>query len=1028
MKKTQALGPKNHLTLSSKIKELVQRDIFGILVTSLMAAVLFLLVKGNHIVIESANQLLLVILAFLLIWIISQVIHMVGAETITRVKNQNTDLSDEILTLKKREKELIDENAEHDSLEKILERGKREWEAIFDSVQDAILVADGNGKIIRCNRSATRWLNKSFDELVNTPIAKALVSDLGSYPLKPRRAGSQEPHTGEFFIMRRDRWFDISRYPIDLDEGQQSGTVFIVRDISERKRSEAIIHQQKLYLEALIENSPVAIATLDFNQNILSTNPAFEAMFGYRPDEIIGQNCQQLLSGKKATPDDGIESKKVLSGEKVKSITQLQRKDGKMVDVEILGVPMIIDGEIEGTLWLYHDITELIEARRQAEQADRAKSEFLANMSHEIRTPLNGIVGMIDLTLGTKLTDEQYDLIRGARDSSEALLSIINDVLDFSKIEAGLFRLDPAEFYLLPVVEGVAQSFSSRAESKGVDLVSYVEPRIPVEMIGDSSRLRQILINLVGNAIKFTERGEVLVKVVLVKKMDKKIRLRFIVQDSGIGIPKERQDAIFDRFIQADGTTTRKYGGTGLGLAISKQLAELMNGRISVESELGKGSTFWFEAEFDLILDRAVATVGPDSLPLENTRVLVLDDNFTSGMTISRMAKDLGCTATAVSSEGEVVPAIHQARSLSAPFDLVLMDLDTPCNQIVNTIQAIHKGSTAKPIKIIGLVSMTHVHDCERAKDMVEGTLIKPVKQSQLQRTIEVALGTRTRNTGSLRRQDATQDALWVEESVTTSKIILVAEDNEINQKMIKTMLTRQGHTIDIASNGLEAVEKAGQKPYDLIFMDIQMPGMDGYSATKRIRQQEGSVWHTPIIAMTAHALSGDREKCLNAGMDDYVTKPIDVQKLFQVIEHWSHAKPDGTNAPEVREELVEEPPSDQPARPDDVLDVQAAMPRFCNDQEFYFSMLKDFRDELPQRVNDLIQAVVNADHEKSTYLAHSLKGISANLGATEFYTLAGQLEDYCRAGDLEKANSQVDLLNPYAVKLLYRITEVLSP
>ncbi len=392
-----------------------------------------------------------------------------------------------------RERQMIEENAQRNNLEKILERGKREWESIFDAVQDSILVVDSHGRIIRCNRSATHLLKTSFDQLVNTPIEYIL---LGAPQDTAIRLISLH---GEVQIPVLGGWYDITRYPIDIDE-ENKGMIFTIRDITERKRSEAIIRQQKDYLQALINNSPVAIVTLNNEQNILSCNPAFETMFGYDHEEVMGQNLDRLLTGAPGGSAYGsgngnghgnghssgngsgnghfpvISSDRVLRGEPVKSIVQRHRKDGTIVDVEISGVPMVIDDQTSGVLWLLHDITELMQARRAAEQADRAKSEFLANMSHEIRTPMNGIIGMIELTLGTDLNDEQYDFLVGARESADALLSVLNDILDFSKIEAGQLQLETVEFELPNVVEGVAQTSAARAESKGLELVSFVDP------------------------------------------------------------------------------------------------------------------------------------------------------------------------------------------------------------------------------------------------------------------------------------------------------------------------------------------------------------------------------------------------------------------------------------------------------------------------------------------------------------------------------------------------------------------------
>ena len=322
-------------------------------------------------------------------------------------------------------------------------------------------------------------------------------------------------------------------------------------------------------------------------------------MFGYNHSEVIGKKLNQVLETNPADTEVTSGTENILKGEKVKSIIRPTRKDGTPIDVEALGVPLLVQGQIEGVLWLYHDISEMVAARRAAEQADHAKSDFLANMSHEIRTPMNGIIGMIDLTLSTDLSSEQHDFIFGAREAAYSLLTVLNSILDFSKIESGMLQLENIEFNLQSIVEGVAQTLGSRAESKGVEIIAFTDPHIPALLKGDSNRLRQVLINLSENAVKFTDHGEITISAELAENSDHKIAVQFQVSDTGIGIPKERQKAIFERFIQVDGATTRKYGGTGLGLTISKQLVELMHGTIGVESEPGKGTQFWFRIDFE---------------------------------------------------------------------------------------------------------------------------------------------------------------------------------------------------------------------------------------------------------------------------------------------------------------------------------------------------------------------------------------------------------------------------------------------
>ncbi len=499
-----------------------------------------------------------------------------------KLEQINRHLIDLNKQLELREKDLLNENNERVRLEKVLERGKREWEGIFDAVQDAIIVTGYDGTIIRCNRAATVELETPFDRLVNSPIQQVALSKADQIFLRPNELAS------EFLLPHKGEWLDLTEYPLFLAD-DQSGRVFILRNITERKNAEEMIQRQKDYLEALINHSPVAVITLDQYHRIVSSNPAFEGMFGYSRGEVVGRNLDELLADDRVHSEAIGLTEKVLNGEPVKSIVQRKRKDGTFVDVEIWGVPLKLEGSPTSVLWLYHDITELMQARRAAEQADHAKSEFLANMSHEIRTPMNGIIGMIDLTLGTELNNEQYEFLSGARESAEALLSVLNSVLDVSKIEAGQLQLENVEFDLASVIEGVAQTMSSRADAKGLELVVFEDPNIPSNVKGDPGRLRQILVNLTENAIKFTEHGEILIRVELEHDSGDRILIRFYVEDTGIGIPVDRQNAIFERFVQADGSTTRRFGGTGLGLTISKQLAEMMGGSIGVDQRAWQG-------------------------------------------------------------------------------------------------------------------------------------------------------------------------------------------------------------------------------------------------------------------------------------------------------------------------------------------------------------------------------------------------------------------------------------------------------
>ncbi len=894
--------------------------------------------------------------------------------------------------LEQREKEMQAENTERLRLEKVLERGKREWEGIFDAVHDAIIVTDSDGYVIRCNRSATVELGISFDQLVNARIDQIKLGRAGNVFAKP------SGYPQEFYIPERDRWYDLSQYTLFLAD-DQAGKIFILRDTTQNKEFDRIIRQQKDYLEALIKNSPVAIITLKQNRTIESCNPAFESMFGYSPGEVIGRNLDTLLSDDRIHAEAISLTEKVIRGEPVKSIVQRKRKDNSLVDVEILGVPLNLEDNSTDSLWLYHDITELMQARRAAEQADHAKSEFLANMSHEIRTPMNGIIGMIELTLGTELTEEQYEFLSGAKDSAEALMSLLNSVLDVSKIESGQLQLENVEFEIPEIIEGVAQTMASRAETKGLEMVVYEDPAIPNLVRGDPGRLRQILVNLSENAIKFTEHGEILIRTELKETSDEQLVVRFYVEDTGIGIPKDRQRAVFERFVQADGSTTRKFGGTGLGLTISKQLAELMGGRIGVVSEPGKGSSFWFDILYEQV-PISVKEAGIVS-KLEGTRVLIVDDNTTNRSIFSKMLEGLGVRTESVSSGLDVLPELFRGLLANDPYHLVFLDMQMPGLDGEHTLQMIRQEKLTRDVKVIVLTSMGRRSELTYLEELgCSGYLLKPVRQSNLQNILEFALGLRKKSE-KRGRASQVEDMVLFDQPLPPLKLMVV-EDNLLNQKMIRTFLNRQGHMVDICNNGAEAVQTSKTVQYDLIFMDVQMPIMDGLEATRMIREDEGINQHTPIIAMTAYALQGDSQRCLEAGMDDYVSKPLDTRRLIQVMRKWAANHDDLIPASENVETI-------HISGTDEILDVRSALPRFSDDLGFFKSLLDEFLETLPDRAEELRKLYQDRNWKLLASQSHNLKGVAANFGAMKISGLARRIDAYSQE---EHAQPIPELIN----------------
>ena len=855
-----------------------------------------------------------------------------------------------------------------------------------------VSIADRQGRIIYANDKFSEVSQYRIEELIGQDHR---LLNSGYHPHEFFREmwatiGNGKVWRGEVCNRAQDGslyWVNSTIVPFMDSKGSPERYVSIRTDITARKGLEDALQGQRDFYERISETLGEGLYVQDAAGYCVFMNSEAERLLGWDRAQFIGKPVHDTIhtvasDGSSLLASECLINRTTQTGQRIIDDDQVfVRRDGSAFPVAVVSQGIFKNGEYHGAVVAFQDITErkrteaaMKVAKEAAEEASRAKGDFLANMSHEIRTPMNGIIGMTNLALGTQLNTEQREYLGLVKASADALLNIINDILDFSKIEAGKMALEQLEFCLSDLLSQSARSIALRAHQKGLELLLDIDPAIPEILIGDSGRLRQVIVNLIGNAIKFTERGEIIVKAELskVQPSSGRVRLYLSVRDTGIGIQQDKIHAIFESFSQADASTTRKYGGTGLGLTITTRLVELMGGCIWVESEVGHGSTFFIEIE----LGRADVCVQPcyETTELKGVRVLVVDHNASSRALAVDLLKRWGMTARALAEGREALAELERARSVGEGYRLLLIDAGL---RDMNGFALAEQLCDRPELEVMPIMMLTSDRLSDNAAHCRElglrAYLLKPYSQSDLFDTVMHTLGL----------SEIEGDTVKHEMRQNRRKLkILLAEDNRINQTLAIHLLQKFGHSLDMADNGMIAVEKWQAGTYDLILMDVDMPELNGLDATKRIRELERRHGgHVPIVGLTAHAIQGSREECLAAGMDGYLSKPINIDELWAELE----AQGDVLLL-NVEDNVVA-------ACVENKFDLGKALALMDNNMALFREMVQIYLSEYPAHLDSLDEVVGCGDADRTRHVAHTLKGMVSVFSVPSISALAERIE-----------------------------------
>ncbi len=894
-------------------------------------------------------------------------------------------------------------------------------ESLLRNIPDNIYFKDCEGRYLRISTAKAERSGLRSPEEAQGKTDFDFFSQ--SHAQKARQDELQILQTGQPLIALEEKlvwadghetWSDSTKVPLHDRAGKIVGTLGISRDITAQKETEEALKRSQFRFRRLVDSDILGIMVTSTSGLVTECNNEFLEIVGYtRADLDAGLvRWDQMTPPEYRALDEHAVHELANTGRCDPWEKEYIRKDGKRVPV-VVGVTSL-DPNTTECLCFVLDIeaqkkieAELREAQKAATAASQAKSDFLANMSHEIRTPMNAIIGMTELLLDTGINPTQREYLNIVSESGESLLTLINDILDFSKIEAGKLDLHPVSFDIREHLGDTLRSLALRAHRKGLELISHFAPEVPLVVVGDPDRLRQIVINLVGNAIKFTAAGEVVLRVELENDPHSQARwttnaacspgdelpLRITVRDTGIGIPKDKLSRIFDVFEQADTSTTRRFGGTGLGLAISKQLVRLMEGDIQAESHEGLGSTFSFRVKLKCGDPGSMVIRVREPARFQGTRVLVVDDNATNRRILEEMLRNWHMEPTSAAGVFEALDLLREAQRQMRPFQLVLSDVNMPNVDGFTLAEELKKDPTLTNTIVMMLTSGSRSDDLTRCERLgIAAHLMKPVKQSDLFDALMVALG--------VTKPESFPPPISSEPVETQSPQrplkILLAEDSLPNQKLALGLLGKWRHVVTVANNGLEAVQKSAVEDFDVVLMDVQMPEMDGLQATKTIRERErGTGRHLPIIAMTAHAMKGDKEICLDAGMDAYIPKPIRPAELLRVLlQVTSDSSPAGTSS---TRGLDASPTS---AR----LNWRLALESVDGDKELFRTVAEAFLDECPVLIQQLRRAVAVGDAQTVERHAHTIRGSANTVGGLTAASLAEKIEHAARLRNLASA------------------------